>query len=89
MDWNSGSIYELTMTANTLFTDSNLPQGTDVADKLVVLDGNFVPTFSTDWVFTPTSEAYSGTVRNQTIVTCVNGNSGSIDIQAQLQNLAT
>lgn len=89
MNWNLYSVFEYTQTANTTLTDLNLPTGTLTKDILLILDGNFVPTFPTDWEFTPSSEAYDGSVRNQIIVTCVNGNSGTVYIQAQLQNLTT
>lgn len=89
IDRNSGSIFELTMTAATTFSDSNLASGTNTEDIMIILSGNFVPTFPTYWEATPYSDAYSGAKRNLINVVTVNGTTSSEDVIYQLQNLAT
>tara|TARA_R110000787_G_C13436008_1_gene445952 strand:+ start:4307 stop:4792 length:486 start_codon:yes stop_codon:yes gene_type:complete len=87
IDRSLGVVFELTMTADTTFTDANLVSGTDTNDILILLSGNFVPTFPVYWELTPTSDPYKVTVRNFLTVSTINGDTQ--DIIYQLQNLAT
>ena len=89
IDRDLGVAFELTMTGATTFTDSNLETGTDTGDILIILDGNFVPTFPAYWEVTPTSDSYDGSVRNLLTVSTINGTGASEDVLYQLQNLTT
>ena len=82
-----GVVYELTMTANTTFTDSNLVTGTTTEDILILLSGAFLPTFPAYWEVMPSSEAYDGGVRNLIIAITINGDTNNVIYQ--LQNLQT
>ncbi len=88
IDRNNGSVFELTMTGATTFTDDNLASGTDTEDIFVILDGNFVPTFPVYWELTPSSDSYDGTVRNLLTVSTINGTGASEDVIYQLENLS-
>ena len=89
IDRDAGSTFELTMTGATTFTDSNLASGTNTEVISIILDGNFVPTFPVYWEATPSSDAYSGAVRNLLVVETVNGTGASEDVIYSLENLTT
>jgi hypothetical protein len=89
IDHSLGNVFELTMTGATTFTDSNLPTGTDTKDFIIVLDGNFVPTWNVYYEATPASDPYDGTVRNLIIVSVINGTGSSEDVIYQIENLST
>lgn len=73
IDLSIASDFPLTMTANTTFTFTNLPTGTDVVRCKLRLTGEFTPTFSQSWlqVF---GDDYDGTKWNSIIVDISNGN---------------
>src|SRR5690606_26421315 len=48
IDW-SKEVFDLTMTADTTFSDSNLPTGTDSKEIEVILQGGFTPTPPASW----------------------------------------
>lgn len=73
IDINVASDFHLTKTANTAFTFTNLPTGTDVVRLKLRLTGEFTPTFAQSWlqVF---GDNYDGTKWNDVIVEISNGN---------------
>jgi hypothetical protein len=89
IDWNAGSVFIITMTADTTFSDINFPTGTDTKVITLELAGNFTPTFPSYWEARPSNDAFDGTVRNEITVNCKNGTSGSENVTFGLENLAT
>jgi hypothetical protein len=89
IDWNAGSVFILTMTANTTFSDSNLPTGTETKVITVELAGAFVATFPSYYEARPSNDAYDITVRNELTVNCKNGTSSGENVTYGLENLAT
>ena len=77
IDWNSGSIFVLTMTANTTFSFSNLPTGVNSKIITVILTGAFVPTFPVIATQKPSTDVYGGAKLNQYTINCINGTAAS------------
>ena len=77
IDWNSGSIFVLTMTANTTFSFSNLPTGVNSRIITVILTGAFVPTFPVIATLKPATDVYAGAKLNEYTINCVNGTAAS------------
>jgi hypothetical protein len=88
IDWNAGSVFELTMTADTTFSDSNLPTTTKTQVIEVVLNGNFAATLPAYWEALPSNDSYLGTVRNHIVVSCIVGTTSSEDVLYSLENLS-
>ena len=49
IDHSSGNDFKLTMTGDTSFTESNLPNGSNTTELTIKLTGDFVPTFPSYW----------------------------------------
>jgi len=77
IDWNAGSVFVLTMTANTTFSFSNLPTGVNSKIITVILTGAFVPTFPVIATLKPATDVYNGAKLNQYTINCVNGTPAS------------
>ena len=88
IDLDDGSVWVLTMTADTTFSFLNLPTGTDTQIIEVLLQGNFTPTFPAYVENVPSSDTYLGTVRNRYIFDIINGITSSEDILATIENLS-
>jgi len=86
---SNGDVFVLTMTADTTFSFSNLPTGTNTKTFEVLLTGAFTPTFPAYAVATPSSDTYDGAVRNRYIFDVINGTSSSEDIITTIENLAS
>ena len=82
---NSGSLWELTMTAETTFTDSELAQGTNSEEIKVILSGSFTRNWPSYWDVV--GDTYNGAIRNLLTVLTVNGNGGSEDVICVVKNL--
>lgn len=87
IDLSKGTIFRLTMTADTIFTISNLPISIFGRAFTVILSGDFVPTFPDYCVITPSSDTYSGTVRNRLIFDIIDGTEDKEDIILSIENL--
>ena len=77
IDWNAGSVFVLTMTANTTFSFSNLPTGVNSKIITVILTGAFVPTFPAIATPKPATDVYDGAKLNEYTINCVNGTPAS------------
>lgn len=64
---NQDRVYNITMTANTLFSFANAKLGSGI---LLKLEGNFTPTFPTEWDEQTGSLGYLGTATNYVWVYC-------------------
>ena len=73
IDWNAGSVFVLTMTADTTFSNANLPTGVNAKIITIELTGAFVPTFPANWTLKPSTDAYDGSKNNLIEVNCLNG----------------
>ena len=73
IDWNAGSVFVLTMTANTTFSNANLPTGVNAKIITIELTGAFAPTFPANWTLKPSTDAYDGVKNNLIEVNCLNG----------------
>ncbi len=76
-DWNLASVFDLTMTAATTFSSTNLPTGANSKVINIKLSGNFAPTFPTTWVLLPNADPYDGLKQNLITVNCLNGTAAS------------
>ena len=77
IDWNAGSVFVLTMTANTTFSFSNLPTGVNSRIITVIITGAFVPTFPLIATPKPATDVYNGAKLNEYTINCVNGTDAS------------
>jgi len=77
IDWNAGSVFVLTMTANTTFSFANLPTGVNSKIITVILTGAFVPTFPAIATPKPATDVYAGAKLNEYTINCVNGTAAS------------
>ena len=77
IDWNAGSVFPLTMTANTTFSFTNLPTGVNSRIITVILTGEFVPTFPVIATLKPATDVYDGAKLNEYTINCVNGTAAS------------
>ena len=77
IDWNAGSVFVLTMTANTTFSFSNLPTGVNSKIINVLITGAFVPTFPGIATLKPSTDVYTGAKLNQYTINCINGTAES------------
>ena len=77
IDWNAGSVFVLTMTADTTFSFSNLPTGVNSKIITVIVTGAFVPTFPTIATLKSATDVYNGAKLNQYTINCVNGTAAS------------
>jgi len=77
IDWNAGSVFVLTMTANTTFSFSNLPTGVNSKIITVITTGPFVPTFPVIATRKPATDVYDGARLNEYTINCVNGTAES------------
>jgi len=89
IDLSSASVFRLTMTADTVFTISNLPTGANTKVFTVILTGNFVPTLPAYCELTPSSDAYNGAVRNRLIFDVIDGTTSSEEVIVTQENLAS
>lgn len=89
IDWDAFKVFEYTLTALTVFSDSNLPTGTDTKVIELILTGDFTITLPAYWEALPSNDDYDGTVRNHLVVSCIKGTTSSEDVVYSLQNLAT
>jgi hypothetical protein len=62
IDHNAGNDFKLTMTGATVFSESNLPTGTNTLEFTIKLTGNFAPTYPAYWDVL--GDTYDGTVWN-------------------------
>ena len=65
IDWNTAEHWDLTMTANTTITESNIPIAGKVKTITIELKGNFSPTLPVAWGVLGT---YDGTNGSQLVV---------------------
>jgi hypothetical protein len=86
IDWNTASVFDLTMLADTTFSFSNLPTGTDTKIITIYLTGNYTPTFPTE-ATEESGDTYDGTINNRVTIDCVNGNQGTEKIFFHIKNL--
>jgi hypothetical protein len=86
LDWNAYSVEKLTMTADTTFSDSNLPTGANTKIKTLWLTGAFTATFPTYYTFR--GDTYDGAVWNKITIDCVVGTTSSEFVDAILENTA-
>jgi uncharacterized membrane protein len=86
IDWNTASVFDLTMLADTTFSFSNLPTGTDTKIITIYLTGNYTPTFPTE-ATEESGDPYNGTINNRVTIDCVNGNQGTEKIFFHIKNL--
>ena len=77
IDWNAGSAFVLTMTANTTFSFANLPPGVNSKIITVIITGAFVPTFPGIATLKPATDVYAGAKLNQYTINCINGTAAS------------
>jgi len=77
IDWNAGSAFVLTMTANTTFSFANLPTGVNSKIITVIITGAFVPTFPGIATLKPATDVYAGAKLNQYTINCINGTAAS------------
>ena len=89
IDWDAASVFVLTMTGDTTFSDTNLPTGANSKVITVELTGDFSATLPTYWEARPSNDSYDGTVRNEITVNCKNGTTSSENVTFSLENLAT
>jgi len=73
IDWNAGSVFVLTMTADTTFSFTNLPTGVNSKIITVITTGPFVPTFPVIATLKPATDVYAEAKLNQYTINCVNG----------------
>ena len=69
IDWSKGTL-RITMTENTVFTESKLPTIGRASIIDIYLDGDFIPTFPASWDIIIGS--YTGTKKNQVVVKYIN-----------------
>lgn len=74
LNWNFAT-FDYTMTADTTFTDTNLPTGNNTETATFYLSGNFTPTFPSYWLFG--GGVYDGVGTYLLALECINGTSGS------------
>ena len=77
IDWNAGSVFPLTMTANTTFSFANLPTGVNSRIITVILTGAFTPTFPVIATLKPATDVYDGAKLNEYTINCVKGTAAS------------
>jgi len=77
--------WKLTMTADTTFTESNLPIRNNTIEYTFKLTGAFTPTFPSYW--TVLGDAYDGDIFNFFAVQVHNGNSGSEEVTVFITNI--
>jgi len=77
IDWDAGSVFVLTMTADTTFSFSNLPTGVNSKIITVIVTGAFVPTFPAIATLKPATDVYAGAKLNQYTINCINGTASS------------
>jgi hypothetical protein len=89
IDWASpNAMFVLTMTANTTFSDINLPSEPNSKVIEIILNGNYTATLPAYWEALPSNDSYLGTVRNHIVVSCVDGTTSSEDVLYSLENLS-
>jgi hypothetical protein len=86
IDVSTASVFDLTMTADTTFSFSNLPTGTDTLIFTIYLTGDFNYTFPTE-ATEESGDTYDGTINNRVTIDCVNGNQGTEKIFFHIKNL--
>lgn len=82
---NSGSLWELTLIDDTLFSDASLPTGTNSEEIKIILSGSFTPSYPGYWEVV--GDTYNGAIRNLYTVITVNGTGGSEDVICVVKNL--
>jgi hypothetical protein len=86
LDWNTYAVHKLTMTADTTFSDSNLPTGANTKIKTLWLTGAFTATFPAYYTFR--GDTYDGAVWNKITIDCVVGTTSSEFVDVILENTA-
>lgn len=86
IDWNSATDFEKTLTQNEVFTDTNLPSGSNTKVITLSFTGDFSITFPAYW--SNYGGQYDGTVNNLIVVFCLNGSGGSEDVRYIIHNEA-
>lgn len=84
IDWNSATDFVKTLTQNEIFTDANLPTGSNTKVITLSFTGDFSITFPAYW--SNYGGEYDGTVNNLIVVFCLNGTGGSEDIRYIIHN---
>ena len=77
IDWNAGSVFVITMTANTTFSFTSLPTGVNSRIITVIITGAFIPTFPAIATLKPATDVYAGAKLNEYTINCVNGTASS------------
>jgi hypothetical protein len=88
IDWNTASLFDLTIVGATTLTDTNLPISTNTKVIEMLITGDYALTLPAYWEKIPGSDNYLGTVRNHLVITCIKGDSGTEDVIYQLTNLS-
>ncbi len=89
IDWNSGDVFQLTLTGTTTLVDLNLPTGTSTKVIELMIKGSFSWTPPSYWEAVPSSQTYNGAKWNHVIVSCINGTSSFQKVIYSNEPLAT
>jgi hypothetical protein len=91
IDWSLEVVRDYTLNALTTLSDINLPQGVNAKVLEMVVRGDEAFTPSPNWKPYPSNDDYDGNtgIDNHFVITCINGNAGSIKIFYSLTNIPT
>ena len=87
IDWELGSVWDITLTGNTTLVDVNLPTSTSTKVITLLVTGNFTLNFPLYWSPLPDSDTYLGTGENYITIDCINGTSSSEIVYYTIRNI--